>query len=56
MPEHCQENNPVHDIKKEIAPLFYHQKENINIYLFNNLELDIVCTVFIYEKEVRSAK
>lgn len=36
MPEHCQENNPVHDIKKEIAPLFYHQKENINIYLFNN--------------------
>lgn len=53
MPEHCQENDSIHDIKKEIGPLFYHQNENINIYLFNNYELDNVCTVFTYEEEVR---
>lgn len=52
MPEHCQVNDSIHDIKKEIASLFYHQNENINIYLFNNYELDIVCIVFMYEKEV----
>lgn len=53
MPEHCQENDSIHGIKKEIVPLFYDQNKNINIYLFNNYELAIVCTLFRYKEEVR---